>query len=354
MEDTKKQLDKVRTFVGKAKLAEAIEELSTIVNIHQETNYKSTTLLISRLNRLKENQRLGIINQSEIATEFNRISNSILDIMYDIELEIHLENVKKDTKTELENIQEDRIEEIPKKENRTVDLDKKNKLIIENGQEDSNENDEIIIENLEKKLNYLTENNLQKFFNQKILLLGAFGVGKTSLVNQFVHGSFSEEYKTTLGVCIKKKKVVYNHSETTLIIWDMEGVIGAEELRQSYLRGAHGALIVTDLTRPDTVEVAQKIRKLLKGFLPNIQVLTIFNKSDKTPIIETSTMAHLASKGHRILLTSAKTGENVEDAFIYLTKLIHRLLVKFRKERIVKVKEKLEYRRNKKNTQNDH
>ena len=78
---------------------------------------------------------------------------------------------------------------------------------------------------------------------KKICLLGGFGVGKTSLVAQFVHSLFSDKYLTTIGVKIEKKSVPVDETQVELVIWDIYGHDDFQKLRTSYLRGASGYLL---------------------------------------------------------------------------------------------------------------
>ena len=95
---------------------------------------------------------------------------------------------------------------------------------------------------------------------KKVCMIGTFAVGKTSLVRQFVESVYSEKYHTTVGVKVDKKIVTVGENEVTLVLWDIEGAETGLELRQSYLRGAAGYLLVADGTRPDTIATAVPYR----------------------------------------------------------------------------------------------
>ena len=84
---------------------------------------------------------------------------------------------------------------------------------------------------------------------KKVCLLGGTGVGKTSLVAQFVHSIFSDKYLTTVGVKIDKKSVDVDGTDVELVIWDVYGHDDFQKLRVSYLRGTSGYLLVADGTR---------------------------------------------------------------------------------------------------------
>ena len=89
---------------------------------------------------------------------------------------------------------------------------------------------------------------------KKIVLLGAPGVGKTSLVRQFVESVFDAAYLTTIGVKVDKKRVEVGGQEVTLMLWDIAGAEAHFTVPASYVRGASGYLLVVDATRPDTLD----------------------------------------------------------------------------------------------------
>ena len=91
---------------------------------------------------------------------------------------------------------------------------------------------------------------------KKICMVGAFSVGKTSLVKRYVESVFSESYLTTVGVKIDKKTVIAADRTVNLILWDLAGEDDISSLRMSYLRGAAGYVLVADGTRPATLGMA--------------------------------------------------------------------------------------------------
>ena len=160
--------------------------------------------------------------------------------------------------------------------------------------------------------------------NKKICMVGAFAVGKTSLVKQFVDSIFNEKYHTTIGVKIDKKVVEHSDKTTQLMIWDIEGVDAFTDLNPSYLRGASGILLVLDGTREQSLESAKRLKKLIVAVLGNIPILLIMNKSDleedwqfslkDTDVLEISEQ--------NTFTASAKTGQNVENVFVRISELI--------------------------------
>jgi small GTP-binding protein len=149
---------------------------------------------------------------------------------------------------------------------------------------------------------------------KKICLLGAFGVGKTSLVSQFVHSLFSDKYLTTLGVKIEKKSVDLGSQQVDLILWDMHGEDDFQNVNVSYLRGAAGYLLVVDGTRRATVQTAISLHEVAERAVGPVPFRLLLNKADLVNDWEVDENI-LASLGWPILRTSAKTGAGVEQAF---------------------------------------
>ncbi len=152
---------------------------------------------------------------------------------------------------------------------------------------------------------------------RKICMLGAFSVGKTSLVSRFVHSLFSEKYHTTVGVKIDKKQVIVGGTELALLIWDIYGEDDIQEVRTSYVRGAAGYLLVADGTRPETLDVARRIRKRVEESVGSVPFVLLLNKADLVDDwdVEDSAIEGLETEGWTVVRTSAKTGDGVEESF---------------------------------------
>lgn len=155
--------------------------------------------------------------------------------------------------------------------------------------------------------------------NKKVILVGHFGVGKTSLVRQFVHQKFSDNYLTTIGVKIDKKVVTVDQKEVNIVLWDIAGEDAMKKIPASYKLGAHGILYVFDVTRPTTYKDLDQHISELRMTLPDAPLVKLANKSD---MLTESMKSDLTKEldFSEVLFTSAKTGENVEAAFENLTK----------------------------------
>ena len=150
---------------------------------------------------------------------------------------------------------------------------------------------------------------------KKILLLGDFSVGKTSLVRRYVDGSFDDKYLTTIGVKISKKLCTIEGVECELLIWDVEGSTPSKKISLGYYRGASGAIFVTDVTRKETLENLDAHKDVFLSENPNACYVTAYNKADMLNEIAKENI----TLDDDTFLTSAKDDENVETLFKQLT-----------------------------------
>jgi small GTP-binding protein len=151
---------------------------------------------------------------------------------------------------------------------------------------------------------------------KKVCMVGLYGTGKTSLVQQFVHSLFSERYLSTVGVKIDRKPVEVDGTSLTLMLWDLAGRDGHEDITTTYLRGAHAILYVADGTRRETCDQLPELRALVREAAGEVPEVLALNKSDLRErwAITGGDEQGLASAWD-LVRTSAKTGDGVEDAF---------------------------------------
>jgi small GTP-binding protein len=150
--------------------------------------------------------------------------------------------------------------------------------------------------------------------SKKIVLVGHFGVGKSSLIRRFVQNAFSEEYKVTIGVQIHKKEIAINEKKITFIIWDIEGKDDLDKIRKSYLLGTSGFIYVIDPTRNSTYVNFSKEIEYIKLNFPTASLITVASKSDlidKKDFTNELSLTHLSVD----FFSSAKTGENIQKIF---------------------------------------
>ena len=159
---------------------------------------------------------------------------------------------------------------------------------------------------------------------KKICMLGAFAVGKTSLVAQYVHSVFSEKYLTTIGVKIDRKELTINDEAVSLMLWDIHGEDEFQKVRASYLRGSAGYLVVVDPTRPDTLPTAIKLQELAASSVGDRPFVILLNKSDLEADwkIDAAELQDLENRGWVVRKTSAKLDENVEESFTELATMV--------------------------------
>jgi small GTP-binding protein len=151
---------------------------------------------------------------------------------------------------------------------------------------------------------------------KKVCMVGLYGTGKTSLVQRFVHSLFSERYLSTVGVKIDRKPVELDGTSLTLMLWDLAGRDGHEDITASYLRGTHAVLYVADGTRRETCDQLPELRALVRDAAGEVPEVLALNKAD---LRERWTITDADEQGLAsawdLVRTSAKTGEGVEDAF---------------------------------------
>jgi len=168
--------------------------------------------------------------------------------------------------------------------------------------------------------------------SRKICLLGDFAVGKTSLVRRFVDRQFSDNYLSTLGVKLSRKKITctsscdQNRQELQLIIWDIEGETKFRGIAPNYLQGGKGAIFVADVSRPHTIDNLINHQRLWLSVNPKAPIAIALNKMDliKTEHRDQILESVPIPKEQVVLLTptSAKTGDHVDQMFQTLASAI--------------------------------
>ena len=159
---------------------------------------------------------------------------------------------------------------------------------------------------------------------RKICMLGAFAVGKTSLVQQFVHSIFTDRYHTTVGVKVDRKDVAVDGRDVRLLLWDLAGEDDFNQVPASYLRGSAGLLYVIDGTRRETADAVDRLQELAQTAVGDVPSVVAINKVDLRDEWELNDDigTSLRDRGFYVFETSAKTGLGVEEAFHWLA---HRL-----------------------------
>lgn len=157
---------------------------------------------------------------------------------------------------------------------------------------------------------------------KKVCLVGAFSVGKTSLIQRYVHSLFSEKYQTTVGVKIDKKIVVVDDTKLNLMLWDVAGEDDFTQIRPAHLRGLAGYIVVIDGTRPNSFDVALDIHLRIQRDYGIFSTVFVLNKSDLQDQwrLTPEHLHRLINLGFPVVQASALSGEGVENIFTNLAR----------------------------------
>ena len=172
-----------------------------------------------------------------------------------------------------------------------------------------------------------TRRTLQKKrYVLKILIIGAGGVGKTTLLRRFVEGIFTTDIKMTIGVEFFTKDMQVENYECSLQLWDFGGQERFRFLLDSYILGVKGTLLMFDLTRIATLDPIKEWVDLLRKNNPELPILLVGAKKDleEKTSVDDNYVLQLNVTFHFIdyVKISSKTGENVNSAFEILLRNI--------------------------------
>jgi small GTP-binding protein len=178
---------------------------------------------------------------------------------------------------------------------------------------------------------------------KKICLLGDPAVGKTSLIRKYAYNQFSNQYLSTIGTDITKKDITVDFGDNSneiktynidFAIWDMMGQKEYRILISKFFKNASGALLICDLTRLETLENLKNWTSLVFGAIGKIPIIFVGNKFDlvnKSEFNSDDLLEFSSRFGSPWITTSAKYGENVDQAFRLLGKLIIRNTLYFKR-----------------------
>ena len=157
----------------------------------------------------------------------------------------------------------------------------------------------------------------------KFLLIGDPNVGKSCILVQYVDGKFQEGTQNTIGTDSKEKTINVDGKEANLIIWDTAGQERFRTLTSSFYRGAHGIIIVFDITNHSTFQNVDRWKQEINRYTSDVPRIIVGNKSDKEPERKvTKEEAEKYCNEHNIpyIETSAKLGTNIKEMFEKLSK----------------------------------
>jgi small GTP-binding protein len=158
----------------------------------------------------------------------------------------------------------------------------------------------------------------------KMLIIGESSVGKSCLLLRFAEDKFTESFLTTIGIDFKVRHLVVNDRKVKLQIWDTAGQEKFRTITKAYYRGAHGILLVYDVTSTESFnQTRQWMQSIQENMTEPVSVIFVGNKCDMERRVDKEDAQELANEFEvEYFETSAKTGEGVEQTFVRLTTLI--------------------------------
>ncbi|KAI4298934.1 hypothetical protein L6164_032440 [Bauhinia variegata] len=166
----------------------------------------------------------------------------------------------------------------------------------------------------------------------KVVLIGDSGVGKSNLLSRFTRNEFCLESKSTIGVEFATRTLQVEGRTIKAQIWDTAGQERYRAITSAYYRGALGALLVYDVTKPTTFEnVSRWLKELRDHADANIVIMLIGNKTDLKHLRAVATedaQSYAEKEGLSFIETSALEATNVEKAFQTILGEIYRIISK--------------------------
>ncbi|KAG2623984.1 hypothetical protein PVAP13_3KG094700 [Panicum virgatum] len=169
----------------------------------------------------------------------------------------------------------------------------------------------------------MSSNSIEYDYLFKLLLIGDSSVGKSCLLLRFADDSYVDTYISTIGVDFKIRTVELDGKTVKLQIWDTAGQERFRTITSSYYRGAHGIIIVYDVTDMDSFNnIKQWLSEIDRYANDSVCKLLVGNKCDlvDSKVVDTETAKAFAdSLGIPFIETSAKESINVEEAFLTMS-----------------------------------
>ncbi|MHA1911421.1 MAG: Rab family GTPase [Candidatus Kariarchaeaceae archaeon] len=171
-------------------------------------------------------------------------------------------------------------------------------------------------------------------YTLKITLLGDGEVGKTSLRQRFMGARFPKEYLITIGADFSITEKIIDDARILYQVWDLAGQPSFKKVRELYYRGCYGALIVFDVTKKESLNSVEEWADELwtNNGRENVPIVLLGNKSDlesaipEEKILEKVEALSVITReyGYEVpyMSTSALKGDNVDEAFMQIGRLI--------------------------------
>jgi small GTP-binding protein len=155
----------------------------------------------------------------------------------------------------------------------------------------------------------------------KVVFVGDTQVGKTAIINRFMENT--QPALPTVGANSISCQVALPDGTVHLQVWDTAGQEVYKCLLPIYARGAKVAVVVFDLTNPDTLSNISEWMTFIKEFVDPSNVIIVGNKSDLPTTVSNHAISSLkAEYNKRYFQTSALTGDGIEYLFLGIAELI--------------------------------
>ena len=160
----------------------------------------------------------------------------------------------------------------------------------------------------------------------KLILIGDSSVGKSSILSRFADNKFTESNISTIGVDFSVKTLEIENKIVKLQIWDTSGQCRFKSITQSYYRGAHGVVLVYDVSKPDSFQsLVQWLDNIEKHCVTKVNILIVGNKVDLgRKVSQTDAMSFTLHHSAMHVETSAKLNLNIEKAFVNIARSIRK------------------------------
>uniref|UniRef100_A0A023F8Z6 Putative gtp-binding protein n=1 Tax=Triatoma infestans TaxID=30076 RepID=A0A023F8Z6_TRIIF len=155
----------------------------------------------------------------------------------------------------------------------------------------------------------------------KVVIVGNGAVGKSSMIQRYCKGTFTKDYKKTIGVDFLERQIECDGEEVRLMLWDTAGQEEFDAITKAYYRGAQACVLAFSTTDRDSFEAIQSWKKKVEDECGEIPTVLVQNKMDLVDqsVVEPEEV-ELVSRalGCRVVHTSVKEDVNVNTVFRHL------------------------------------